>query len=203
MSTSPTLRAREDRRRHCVRLALGMALSFPLNVALRGTVGAGLLLGSVVVRPAGAATPGVTVEFVDPDRFADIGRLRSDRERTLSELRAAFEALAAARLRPGQSLQVQVLNVDLAGFLQPMTRPPGTDVRVRRVGSDPAQIAFRWTLSQDGRSVASGDERLVDVDTATWTERDADSALALERRMLERWFDERIGRPAGAPAGRR
>ena len=169
----------------------------PSAVAVLGLVAT--LAGAPQVRAASAA---LSVAFVEPDRFADIGRLRSDREQALDGLRAAFESLAAARLPTGQSLRIEVLNVDLAGFVVPSTRSPGIDVRMRRGGNDPALIEFRWVLSDGVRVVASGQERLVDVDTSFQTDRDPDSALGLERAMIARWFDERIGRPADAAQAR-
>jgi hypothetical protein len=152
---------------------------------------------------AAGAFPGLQLEFRDPDRYADIGRQPSDRERALVQVRAVFESLARPRLRAGQVLEIEVLNVDLAGHVQPSQRSPGSDIRVRRVDSDQALIAFRWTLRTDGRVVDAGEERIVDDDAPGWARHGSEVPLDIERRMLERWFDQRIGKPAGAgPAPR-
>lgn len=159
-------------------------------------------LACALALPAVAAPPTVSVAFVEPDRYADIGRTAADRDRALAALRSAFESLAAARLSTDQTLRIEVLNVDLAGFLVPSTRSPGLDIRVRRGSGDPALIGFRWTLGAGGSVVASGEERLVDIDTSFQTEHDPAQSLGLERRMIERWLDERIGRPADAAGSR-
>jgi hypothetical protein len=165
------------------------------------TLGIAAVLAWLAQPLSWAATAGVSVEFVAPERYADIGRLQAERQRTLEGLRAVFESLGAAHLPSGQSLRIEVLNVDLAGELLPSTRTPGTDIRTRR-SSSPARIAFRWTLSEDGRVVAAGEERLSGTDTAYQSERDPQASLGFERGLLEQWFDDRFGRPRGATASR-
>ena len=68
------------------------------------------------------------------ERFTDVGFATIDRERTLQSLTQHFEALGR-RLPDGQTLRVEVLDVNLAGEVWP--RGP-SEVRVLRGRADDA-----------------------------------------------------------------
>ena len=149
----------------------------------------GLLLSASTVLAAGT----VQVSYVQPDRFADVGR--AEREDNLKALSKHFEALAS-RLADGQKLNIEVLDVDLAGEVR-RSRRAGQDVRVLRGGADWPRIALRYTLESAGQAVRHGENKLTDL---AYAQRAADSrsgeALHAEKRMLDAWFATEFG--AGA-----
>jgi hypothetical protein len=144
----------------------------------------------VMARPAHAAGS-AEVRFVQPERFADIGRYANDRERALAALTAHVQQLAQ-RLPDGQRLRLEVTDVDLAGE---QTIGRAYDVRVLRGTADWPRIEMRWSLEQGGQTLKSGEERLTDLGYplmrgATTSEREE---LPYEKRLLTKWFDAQFG----------
>ncbi len=162
----------------------------------RGTLPRTVLTGALATLLAlSAATPAlaagkVEVSFVQPDRFADIGRNPADRERALQALRQHMESLAP-RLPDGQTLKLEVLDVDLAGELQPDRT--STELRVLRGRADWPRITLRYAVLQDGRTLKSGEEQIADM---TYLDQvmpmPMAASLPYEQRMIGRWFATRI-----------
>ncbi|MFN9764584.1 MAG: DUF3016 domain-containing protein [Pseudomonadota bacterium] len=144
---------------------------------------------ALALAPPAQAAGRAEVRYVEPERFSDVGRGALDRERVLAALGAQFERLAA-RLPDGRTLRVEVLDVDLAGALEP-TR--GGEVRVLRGTTDAPRITVRWTLLEGERTLRGGVDRVSDLgylfDAGP---RARDGEFSYEARMLERWFDENV-----------
>lgn len=134
------------------------------------------------------------VRFIEPERYADIGWSRSDREANLEELKRHFERLAAG-LPDGQTLVVEVTDVDLAGETEP-ARSWG--VRVLRGRTDIPKMTLRYTLRASAGPLKSGDAQLSDMDYFFGLPRG--DGLAYEKRMLDRWFQHTFGPAAPAQA---
>ena len=149
-------------------------------------------LGIALAALAGvpSAHAGVGVTFVEPERFADIGFMPADRREVLERLDAHLQAWGARHLRDGETLALDILDVDLAGEVHP---GPRDDVRVLLGGTDGPRIHLRYELRAGARVVGQGDERLTDP---YYLERRAsvrtDEALFYERRMLDDWLASRI-----------
>lgn len=136
------------------------------------------------------AAGSVQVSFDKPDEFVDIGHNRWDQERVLDQLREVFKGWGA-RLPDGQTLKVEVLDVDLAGRLQPRR---GDEIRVLNGRADWPRIKLRWTLGAGDRTLKSGEDDLADMAyLQTFGGLDRSLSLPYEGRMLERWFTERFG----------
>lgn len=142
---------------------------------------------------AGAARSGsVEVAFVHPESFTDV---RDNNRETAANLLAISEylhALGQKYLPPGQSLHVDVLNVDLAGKLRPIRR--WGMVRVLGGPLDWPRMSLRYRLEEQGRVLASGEDVISDMAYAThlgsypgW------EALQPEKRMLRDWFLSHFG----------
>lgn len=146
----------------------------PLAVALSG--------------PAQAAGT-LELAFVQPEQFTDIGHSSFDRAQNLSALQAHFDHLAQ-RLPDGQRLEVQVLDVDLAGEVQPFAPP---ELRLMRGGVDWPRMTLRYTLKAGDTTLAQGEDRLADT-AYLFTRRglNEQQALPYERRMLDTWFQQRF-----------
>ncbi len=138
--------------------------------------------------PATAAPATVEVRYVDPDQFADIGRSTWDRERALNALTAHFQKLGQA-LPEGQTLRVDVTDVDLAGNLQPWG---WHELRVLRGQADWPVLTLRYTLLEGERTLKTGQARLADLSYMQHLSvRDrAGEELGPEKRMLRRWFED-------------
>ena len=145
---------------------------------------------------AGAAHAAGTVDvtYVDPDRFTDTGRWTVDRERNLEALSTVFQGLAK-QLPDGQKLQLQVLDVDLAGDVEPV----GTrELRIVRGRADWPQMTLRYTLLQGDRMLKSGESHLADLGYTFGLGTVLDRGpLHYEKRMVEDWFKQSVIGPAG------
>lgn len=147
-------------------------------------------LMSFVVSSAALAAGSVQVNFVEPDKFSDAGRGAYDVERTTKAFDEHFKALGQ-RLPDGQSLRLQVTDIDLAGELRPSRN--GSEIRVLRGRADWPRVAMRYELVHDGRMLKSGEAKVSDMayqQASLGLHRG--EAYAYEFRMLDRWFSEQI-----------
>lgn len=144
------------------------------------------LLAAAPARAAGL----VEVSFKPVPELQDAGRDRWDGERNVKALAEHFQALAR-RLPDGQTLKVEVTDLDLAGEVRPTRR--GGEVRVLTGRADWPSLTLRWTLSAGSRTLAQGDERITDMAYPLHPPRGrGDQPLAYERRLIDQWFDERV-----------
>lgn len=164
----------------------------PIRSALPGLLAMALALTSTTV-PAHAGGS-VAVNFVQPERYADIGFGAVERQRNLEVLVKHFVALGR-RLPDGQALRIDVLEVDLAGAVQPSQRNP--DVRVLEGQADWPRMTLRWSLAADGRPLRAGEDRLADMSYLSHQLGTlAGEPLAHDRHMVDRWFGQRVLKPA-------
>jgi hypothetical protein len=154
-----------------------------MNTLMRSCALAAALLSTVGAASAGTAS----VTFANLDQFADLPRDVSNREQVLADLGEHFGALAA-KLPPGQDMKVEVLDFDMAGRSWPGLW--GTrELRVLEGGADWPHIKFRYTISQDGKVVKSGEEMLHSMDYLSRLNRySSGDTLRYEKQMLDTWF---------------
>ena len=171
-------------------------------------VSAALIVCSLVAAPFGAAgAASVEVAFAKPDTFTDTGPYRGpskERDRTLGHLAIYLQTLGAKYLRPDEALKIEVLDLDLAGRVEPWLSG-NTDIRVMR-GVDWPSMTVRYTLTQDQAVISEGEVRITDLNylmnSALST--NAGDPLRFEKHMLADWFTKRFRRAdTPAVAGRR
>ena len=157
---------------------------------MHDTLKLGLLAAAMAATAAPALSAGsAQVTYVKPEQFADTGFGSFDRDRALQSLTQHFDALAK-QLPDGQTLRVEVLDVDLAGEVWPRG---GHEVRVLRGRADWPHITLRYAVLEGTRTVKAGEARLADMNylfSPQRTQRYGD--LPYEKRMLDTWFKEEI-----------
>jgi len=143
----------------------------------------GLLLGVAV-----AAQAAVEVKFVEPEKFADVGESGRDRENNLSELEAHLRDLAGKRLPASQRLLIEVLDVDLAGQVEPKGRYMERIRIVKDIGWPAMEL--RYVLSEGDKTLREGQVRLSDMNFlhSNLGLRHSGEALRYEKQMLDDWF---------------
>ena len=138
----------------------------------------------------------VQVNFVKPEGFADVRDRTYSGEQNLKALEQVFTAVAQPYVADGQTLKIEVLDVDLAGEVQPGGR--AYDVRVLRGRADWPRITFRWSVEGAGAAPRSGEAVVQDM---AYLQRIpmamSETALIYERRMLDEWFKQQFGKAAG------
>ena len=150
-------------------------------------------LAAFTTLPAAAAGT-VEVNWVQPERYLDTGRKTWEREDTLKLLGEHFRQLGG-QLPDGQALKIEVLEVDLAGELEPGS---GRDLRVLRGLADGPHITLRYSLQQGAQVLKAGEAELTDPNYFQGTLRarsQSNADLAYEKNMIVRWFGETFAAP--------
>lgn len=154
-----------------------------------------LLLIAMATSPTGAE---VTVRFVEPERYTDSGHFGRDRERNLRALQSHLEQQGARCLADGETLAIDVLDVDLAGCNEWWHRA-GHDLRVMRAIAWPQlDVGYVWSDAA-GTVLQEGRERVTDMDYLRRSARVRfeTAPLPYERAMLRDWFARRFCRATG------
>jgi len=132
----------------------------------------------------------VSVSFVDPQRYTDIGFGHVPRERNLKIINEHMTQWGE-RLPQAQNLQIEVLDVDLAGIERPVGFDPFVRVLTGRV--DGPRMTLRWTLREGDAVVASGQDELTDMGYLNRLPLGfRNEPLFYDRRMLDNWLRHRI-----------
>lgn len=148
-------------------------------------------LAALLALGAGAASAGVTVHYVESDKFSDLPFAPWERKEVLDSLADYFAQLGKS-LPAGQELTVDVTDIDLAGREYPNMRA-GNDLRVLKGMADWPVMELRYTLSANGQVVKSGNAKLSDMNYLHRSSRLHDSEpLRFEKRMIQEWFDKTI-----------
>jgi hypothetical protein len=150
----------------------------------------GLALASMVLMSSGSAFAGVTVSYFHPENYSDLPFASWERKEVMDELTEHFQKLSEA-LPPGVDLNVEVLDIDLAGRIH---QRRARELRVMKGGADWPVIHLRYAVTQNGAVVASGEERLRDMmylDNARNRYSSGDP-LRYEKRMIDEWFHKKI-----------
>lgn len=149
---------------------------------------AALLVVAAVAHAGDAAKVQVKLA-ADLGQYADFGDTPLERERNARDLTQVFVDLGAD-LAPGQTLSVEVLEVNLAGELEWVR---GADrLRVMREIGWPL-IELRYTLRQGAAVSSQGTARVSDMAYLAHSRPgEVQGALGFERRMLQRWLKDTL-----------
>lgn len=148
-----------------------------------------LALAGLCLLSAGAALAAeVTVNYIEPGKFADMPFEPWERENVLKDLTEHFQKLGK-QLPADQNLTIEVLDIDLAGRIYPNMR--GQNLRVLRGGADWPRMRLRYRLEAGGQVLASGDAELSDMMYMQRANRFSDGdTLRFEKQMLDDWFNK-------------
>lgn len=157
----------------------------------------GLALLCLLMLPAiaavGAAAAGVQVNFVKPEKYHDEDFRRPfKRDGVVAEFRKIFDKLGKIYLGKGETLRIDVLNVDLAGRYEPWNGL--NDVRVLRDVTPPS-FKLRYTLTKGRKVLKRGEETVTDMNYL-WNPSAGRSGerFAYEKNLLRDWFRRRFKR---------
>ena len=147
-----------------------------------------LVLATLALAFAGTnAGAAATVTFTQPEGYVDMPFAPWDKERVMKDLKEHFDKLGA-KLPQGQDLTVEVLDIDLAGRIEPQLRF-SQDIRVLKGRADWPMIALRYRVEAQGKVLASGEARVDDKSYLDQVNRySANESLRYEKRMLDNWF---------------
>ena len=148
------------------------------------------LLAAASLAQAGGV---VNVSFIEPDKFYDSGNGQFDKPTNLKTIETFLQELGKRYLPDGQVLDIEVLNVDLAGYSKP-TR--NGDLRIVRGRADWPSFQLRYKLASGGQEIKQGEERLADLNyTGHIPSYGTRDPLRYEKQMLDGWFRARFSAP--------
>ncbi|WP_433766615.1 DUF3016 domain-containing protein [Pseudomonas putida] len=142
--------------------------------------------------PIANAASSVEVDFKNPEKFTDASLDSPGYERgadtyVMKELRRYIQKLGERYLPPGQQLQIEIRNIDLAGRFEPW-RPYAYEVRFMRDITWPS-IDLHYVLKQNGQIVSQADARVIDQLYLQRPGRaNRSDRLYSEKAMLSDWF---------------
>ncbi len=153
------------------------------------------LVAALALLATSAAWAGTEVRYEKPEQFTDLPFNQREREAVLTDLTAHFEKLGQS-LPPGQTLKINVTDVDLAGREEPRLRG-ANDLRVLNGRADWPRMRLHYVLEQDGKVISSGDASLSDMSYMSRINRYmGDARLRYEKQMIDDWFAQTFGAPA-------
>jgi hypothetical protein len=149
-----------------------------------------VLAAVVALLAANAALAEVNVTYTKPEDYTDLARGAYDRDRILKQFSDYFATLDK-KLPAGETLKIDVLDIDLAGRMYP--RRAGDDIRIMNGGADWPRMHLRYTLEQNGQVLRSGDDNISNMNYQQSRNTYFDSdPLRYEKQMLDDWFSKAI-----------
>ncbi|MFQ6575766.1 DUF3016 domain-containing protein [Pseudomonas sp. UM16] len=134
----------------------------------------------------------VEVNYDKPDHFRDAslnsnGYERGADEQVMKELRSYLQALGKRYLPPGQTLRIDITDIDLAGRYEPW-HAQAYSIRFMRDITWPS-IDLHYVLSQQGQTLSQADARVTDKFYLQRPGRStSNDRLYAEKAMLDEWF---------------
>ena len=150
------------------------------------------LVAGLALLASSVAWAGTEVQFSKPDQYTDVPFNPQERDDVLKELSRHFEKLGAS-LPSGQTLKIDVTDVDLAGRENPSLRA-GQDIRVMNGRVDWPRMRLHYVLEQDGKVIRSGDAALSDMSYLTRINHYfSNEKLRYEKLMIDDWYGDTFG----------
>ena len=130
----------------------------------------------------------VDVSFVSPEKYTDASNERWEMDSNLKSLAEHMRKAGERYIAPNETLRIEVLDVDLAGWSRWAGSSPNK-VRVARGGADFPQMKFRYTLeSSRGNRSGEADLRDLGYQNSGLRSRAASEPMYYEKRMIDEWF---------------
>ncbi len=151
-----------------------------------------LILASLTVLPMAALAGSANINWSNPESYKDVVASDGSQEKFLANTLKALETTItelAASLPDGQTLEMTVTDLDLAGDVKISgARTQYQDVRVVN-DSYPARMKFHYRLlDSNGKVLKEGKEKLQSRTLSASIRTGSDEPLGIEKRMLENWF---------------
>lgn len=148
-----------------------------------------------VAIPSSALCAATRVSFAHPENYTDANLYGDYGTRSwqpaVDAIGAYLKRLGDRYLDRRQLLTIDVVDIDLAGYIDPL-RPNAYNIRILRDGTWP-RIKVRYSLAQDGRTVRRGEETIASIDYLTnASARFSSDPLRYEKAMLAEWFRTRF-----------
>lgn len=143
----------------------------------------------------------VNVRWQDPAQFSEIryshNRFESKRGNWVERLAQHVRKYATPRLAPGERLDIDITDIELAGDYEPWRGADFQDTRfIREIY--PPRITLNFTrIGPNGEVIAQGERKLVDHGflMGSGTAGLDSDPLRYEKAMLQQWLARELPRP--------
>lgn len=137
----------------------------------------------------------VKIEWQNPKEFRDIktsAELQSRFENRLFEtLTQNINKQAEKTLKPGQTLHMQVTDIDLAGDMRPTFGATPGDLRIVK-DLYPPRATFSYSVKEGDKVVIAGDEKITDMSFMHHSSRMRDRPFQYETRLFVEWLQKTV-----------
>lgn len=159
-----------------------------------------IFLLTALAIPLNAAQAGVNIQWENKDNYRDLDYYYGDNNGLFNmfskDMSAYLNKVAERYLPEGYTLNLTVLDVDLAGEFEPWHRVPYDEVRIIK-DIYPPRMKFTYTLTdKDGKVLKEGEESLVDLDFQFNASRRMviDDQFFYEKEMMADWIRTKLGK---------
>lgn len=164
---------------------------------LRCLFAASLMLAAMATQAATSPPDNVSVQYKDPQHFTEArnsaGVHLNDATAYLKPLKAYIAERAARVLAPGQRLDIEVTDVDLAGEYEPWRGPRFDDVRIIK-DVYPPRIDLQFTLyGIDGKVLREGSRKLRNPGFLYGIAATDQDSLRYEKALIDSWLRKGAG----------
>lgn len=151
-----------------------------------------LLYAILSLAATSAAAGEVSVSYLSPEKYQDIGLHQREIDRNLRQLEEHLHQMGKQLLPAGQNMKIEILDIDLAGRYESLRLGRTDDIRVLKAADWP-RIKLRYQLSDGHRVLQQGEESISDINYLERVNSYLTSdPLRYEKLMLEDWFKARI-----------
>lgn len=145
------------------------------------------------------ATPKVKLVFADWEKFTDIAvngtTNKPGCDLIFRELDHHLAALAKRRLAPGQTLVINMRDIDLAGAVEPWRGADFGHIRYLRDTQPPRLVFDYQLLDAAGTAVKEGSEHLTNLTFRYQTPTVERDTTYFEKQLLTDWMDATFETP--------
>lgn len=152
----------------------------------------------LVYSPLAASHPGLTINFVEPEKYTDVGLSGSSSPKTrryvLTTLEHYLHQLADHRLPERHTLKIDFYDIDMAGEYEPWRAPMLNNTRfIRDIYRPQIKLHYQWRDAQ-GNVLAEGDETVSDPVYLQHADPGYlnNDPLRYEKTLLKRWFEKKM-----------
>jgi len=147
-----------------------------------------------------AAAATVAVHFIEPENYTEpafhlgVGGARSPKN-VMFEINRTLQKLGDRYLPPGQTLTIDVLNIQLAGYTN-WSLAYGQGLRIISNAGPSPTFRLRYTLEEGGKTLIASEETVTDLDfLENPAARLSGDPLIYEKILLTNWFRQRFSGP--------
>jgi len=156
------------------------------------------LIGAAHAADSAKSSSQVSVSFISPEKFTDVrdDTMGSDRDRDylLGEIKTTIENTARDYVGAGQTLEIKVTDIDLAGDFEPWRGAEFSQVRILKDIYPPRMDLEFKLVGADGKVISEGKRHLQDLSYLMNSVLPVSDALRYDKELVRNWIRQEFKR---------